>query len=125
MHFLAETGALPGVMANGSGFNIWQSLGGLAVVFGLLLLCLKLLGRFNRQRAGGQAAMLTVWPLGPKREIQVLRLEDEVHYIYKHDGAMVLLKQESFAAWERSRAQESPSASVPTKMGGLLQAIKP
>jgi len=105
MMFLAQTSALPGALGSGSGFNIWQSMGGLAVVFGLLLLCLKLLGRFNRQRSGGQAALLTVWPLGPKREIQILRLEDEVHYIYKHEGSLVLLK--------------------PGRMGGLLQALKP
>jgi len=125
MMFLAQTSALPGALGSGSGFNIWQSMGGLAVVFGLLLLCLKLLGRFNRQRSGGQAALLTVWPLGPKREIQILRLEDEVHYIYKHEGSLVLLKQEPYAEWKIAHADEPAERSVPGRMGGLLQALKP
>lgn len=81
----------------------WQTLGGLLVVFGLLILALKFLGKWNRRQGGGQAQVLTVWPLGPKREIQVLRLGDDVHYIYRHDNAMVLLKQEDFASYEADR----------------------
>ncbi len=126
MHFLAEAGALPGALGSGSGFNIWQSVGGLILVFGLLVVSLKLLGRFNRNRNNGQTSILKVWHLGPKREIQVLRLGDEVHYIYRHEGAMVLLKQESLSEWEKSKAQAPveqqtkslarlfPSASVAT-----------
>ncbi len=50
MHFLAETQPLTSNLASGSGFSLWQSLGGLVLVFGLLILCLKLLGKFNRNR---------------------------------------------------------------------------
>jgi len=125
MLFLAQTTGLPETFANGSGFNIWQSLGGLAVVFGLLLLCLKVLGRFNRPRGNANAALLAVWPLGPKREIQILRLENEVHYIYKHEGSLVLLKQESLAEWERANVADSTERSVPGRISGLLQSIKP
>lgn len=95
-------------LGSGSGFNIWQSLGGLLLVFGLLILSLKLLGRFNRRRNHGRTGLLAVWPLGPKREIQVLRLGDEVHYIYRHEGAMVLLKQETMAQWEQAQAEGKP-----------------
>ncbi len=122
MAFLADA-AVPGALASGSGFNVWQSLGGLALVFGLLILCLKLLGRFNRRRNPGQTSLLTVWHLGPRREVQVLRLGDEVHYIYRHEGAMVLLKQEPLRHWESSPAA-ARSGETPARLGGLLQSFQ-
>ncbi len=88
----------------GSGMSWWQTIGGLLVVFGLLMVSLKLLGKLNRRQGGAEANVLTVWPLGPKREIQVLRLGDDVHYIYRHENAMVLLKQEPLVEFERTRA---------------------
>lgn len=90
-----------------AGPSWWQTAGGLAAVFGLLILCLRLLARFNRRHAPGQATLLTVWHLGPRREIQVLRLGADVHYVYRHDGAMVLLNRESFAEYERNRAAQT------------------
>lgn len=84
------------------GVSWWQTIGGLLVVFGLLLLSLRLLGRFNKRRAVGNAALLKVWQLGPKREIQVLRLFDTVHYIYRHEGGLVQLQQQSLTAFEES-----------------------
>jgi flagellar biogenesis protein FliO len=116
MMFLAQESAIPGALGSSAGFNIWQSLGGLLLVFGLLILSLKLLGRLNRRRNHGKTGLLAVWPLGPKREIQVLRLGDEVHYIYRHEGAMVLLKQETMAQWEQAQARdeaESPGTRSP------------
>ena len=80
----------------------WRTIGGLAVVFGLLFLCLKLLSRFGRRGAAAQARMVAVWHLGPRREIQILRLGEEVSYVYKHENAMVLLRQEE---WEAYRQQ--------------------
>ena len=85
----------------GGGVSLWQTLGGLLAVFGLLMVSLKLLGKLNRRGGAGQADVLTVWPLGPKREIQVLRLGDEVHYIYRHESAMVLLKNGPLADYQR------------------------
>ncbi len=86
-----------------SGVSWWQTIGGLLAVFGLLMISLKFLSKLNRRSGAGQADLLTVWPLGPKREIQVLRLDDEVHYIYRFENAMVLLKQEPLADFERTR----------------------
>jgi len=84
----------------------WQTMGGLLVVFGLLFLTLKLLGKYSNSRSSAhQASILAVWNLGPKREIQVLKLGDEVHYIYRHDGAMVPLKVQSLVDWERDLAE--------------------
>lgn len=103
--FTATSDLMTGLAEGGAGFSLWQSLGGLILVFGLLILCLRLLGRFNRRHNPGQSSLLAVWPLGPKREIQVLRLGQEVHYIYRHEGAMVLLKQETLAQWESSRTE--------------------
>lgn len=120
MVFLAETGTLTSSFTGGSGFNLWQSLGGLTLVFGLLVVSLKFLGKWNRRHGGGESQLLTVWHLGPKREIQVLRLGQEVHYIYRHEGAMVLLKQESIQEWERQKSREIPPATPQ----GLAQQLK-
>ncbi len=89
----------------GGGVSWWQTMGGLIAVFGLLMVSLKFLGKLNRRSGDATANVLTVWQLGPKREIQVLRLGDEVHYIYRHESAMVLLKQEPLVEFERTRAE--------------------
>ena len=112
MMFLAEDA----MAFTGGGGNIWQSIGGLVVVFGLLIVSLKLMGRFNRRNQNEETQLLTVWHLGPRREIQVLRLGQEVHYIYRHEGAMVILKQEPYSQWESLRArlkdQETPVGKI-------------
>ena len=97
----AVTGAVP---AMDTGISWWQTIGGLAAVFGLLILSLKLLGKWSKRTGGAETSLLKVWHLGPKREIQVLRLQDQVHYIYRHDGAMVTLRTETLAEFERQRA---------------------
>ena len=96
----------------GQGFSLWQALGGLVLVFGLLLVALRLLGRFSQARQHDQTALLAVWSLGPRREIQVLKLQDQVHYIYRHDGAMVLLKEQSLDDWQREAASRRDTQSA-------------
>ena len=98
-----------GTYAADSGISWWQTIGGLVAVFGLLLVSLKFLGKWNRRSGGAETSLLTVWHLGPKREIQVLRLGDQVHYVYRHDGAMVTLRTEALIDFENS--QESAAAS--------------
>jgi len=121
--FLA-TDAAPLTGGGGAFGNIWQSLGGLVVVFGLLILSLKLMGRFNRRNQNAETQLLAVWHIGQRREIQVLRLGSDVHYIYRHEGAMVLLKQESMAEWEALRARlkddETPTAKISSLLSGKL-----
>lgn len=100
--------AIPATAASGAfvadtGMSWWQTIGGLVFVFGLLIVSLKLLGKFNRRTGAAETSLLTVWHLGPKREIQVLRLGDEVHYVYRHDGAMVTLRSEALADFEKSK----------------------
>lgn len=89
------------------GSSWWQTIGGILLVFGLLILCLKYLGRLNKRRGGAEADLKAVWNLGPKREIQVLRLGSEVHYIYRHESAMVLLKNEPLVNFERLQKKHS------------------
>ncbi|MCK9997097.1 MAG: hypothetical protein KAH56_12560 [Candidatus Krumholzibacteria bacterium] len=93
-----------GAFAAGSGMSWWQTVGGLVAVFGLLMVSLKLLGKWNRRSGGSDSSLLTVWHLGPKREIQVLKLGDQVHYIYRHDGSMVVLQTEPLVNFENKRA---------------------
>jgi hypothetical protein len=110
--------------SQGSAPPWWQTVGGLLVGFGLLFLCLRLLARFQRRGATGQASLLAVWPLGPRREVQVLRLGDEVHYVYRHDGAMVLLRQESLADWEAGRSAEAHGGRRPEAPRGLRALLR-
>lgn len=100
-----------GAFAAGNGMSWWQTVGGLAAVFGLLLVSLKLLGKWNNRSRGSDSSLLTVWHLGPKREIQVLRLGDQVHYIYRHDGAMVVLQTEPVTDFESKRADQGSGPS--------------
>jgi hypothetical protein len=101
----AEAAANP--YAADTGISWWQTIGGLVLVFGLLIVSLRLLGKWNRRSGGAESNLLMVWHLGPKREIQLLRLMDEVHYIYRHDGSMVVLKAEPVAEFERKKAAEA------------------
>jgi hypothetical protein len=113
------------LQAAGAG-SWWRTLGGLLVVFGLLFLCLKLLSRYGRRGAATQARLLTVWHLGPRREIQVLRLGAEVSYVYRHENAMVLLRQEPWDAYvrEHGEAASGPggATAVPSFVARLLKA---
>lgn len=104
------------------GFSWWQTAGGLLLVFGLLVVFLKLLGRLHRQASHGRAEILSVWNLGPRREIQILRLDDEVHTIYRHDGAMVPLKREPLAAWQAAAqtSERAPQAAWSDLVGRFL-----
>jgi len=114
--FLAS--AMPD-LAGGGGVSWWQTVGGLVAVFGLLILCLRLLGRFQRRQSSGRASVLTVWPLGPKREIQVLRLGDAVHYVYRHDGAMVVLDRDALADWQARAEEHRHTENVQPERTGL------
>ncbi|MBK8166142.1 MAG: hypothetical protein IPK64_09260 [bacterium] len=113
--------------ALGGGGSWWRMIGGLAVVFGLLFLCLKLLTRFGSPRGGvPQARILSVWHLGPRREVQVLRLGEQVSYVYRHDNAMVLLRQEQWDEYRRQHAETATGeASAPGLPAALLRHLGP
>jgi hypothetical protein len=121
---IVAAAVMPGLDA-GAGVSWWQTVGGLAAVFALLIVFLKFLGRFQKGARHERATLLAVWSLGPRREIQVLRLGDEVHYIYRHDGAMVLLRQESHAAWLASGATTpaAPAGALPTWLRDRLPLL--
>lgn len=95
----------------GDGFSWWQAAGGTLVVFALLLLCLRVLRRLGTGGKGGQASLLAVWPLGPRREIEVVRFRDQVHYLYRHEGALVALCQEPLATFQVNEAGRSGEAA--------------
>ncbi len=125
MHFLAAAAPDPAAaLLSSHGGTWWQTAGGLLVVFGLLVVCMKLLGRFQRRQSQGRASIVAVWNLGPRREMQILRLDDEIHTIYRHDGAMVVLKKESLASWEASKGRvEMPP--TPASPASLLRRFLP
>jgi hypothetical protein len=101
-------------------FSWWQTVGGSLVVFVLLLLCLRLLSRWYRPGRHGQASLLAVWSLGPRREIQILRLQDDVHYIYRHENALVLLKRQAHADYLATQpvAEQGQESSLRARLLG-------
>ena len=96
-----------GTMAQGPSY--WQVGAALVAVLGLLVVALKFLQRWQGDRAqGGDVRLLSVRRLGPRRELQVLRVGEQVHTIYRHDSAMVLLDTESHA--DHVATQPAPTA---------------
>lgn len=118
--FLANAAAETGNLDFTSGGSWWQAVGGLTVVFGLLILFLKLMGKINKRGNQVDTSLVAVWHLGPKREIQVLRLGDMVHYIYRHDGSMVVLKEESHAEFLAVHGKQTNPAQPPANWKNLL-----
>jgi hypothetical protein len=95
-----------------SGPALWQAGAALAAVLALLILVLRLLQRWQPgQRGDAAVRLLANRRLGPRRELQVLRVGDEVHTLYRQEGAMVLLKTESWESWSRARV----AAPVPPR----------
>jgi flagellar biogenesis protein FliO len=97
----------------------WQVLGGLAAVFGLLIVFLKFLARLPQAGGNARAGLLAVWAVGPRREVQVLRLQDEVHYLYRHDNALVHLRTEPLAVWQANQPHAEP-----TRVGPLSARLR-
>lgn len=76
----------------------WSALGAMAAVFALLLLGLRALRRWQPAACRKTAVtLLAVRRLGPRREVQELRVGDLVHTLYRQDGAMVLLRSEPWS----------------------------
>lgn len=83
-----------------TGPAVWQVFAALAGVLALLILVLRALQRWQPgQRPDARVRLLSVQRLGPRRELQVLRVGDEVHTLYRQEGAMVLLGSRSWDSW--------------------------
>ncbi len=109
MNALADTLGGGGALYGGNGFSWWQAVGAMLLVFALLILVLRVLARFQRQPAGGLASVARVVPLGPRRELEVVRLRDRAHFIYRRDGNLVLLGDEPWADYEAGLESETDS----------------
>ncbi len=118
--FLGNAAVDAGNLTGGGQGSLWQAFAGMAVVFGLLMLFLRLLGRLNKARGSVDSSLVAVWPMGPKREIQVLRLGDNVHYIYRYDGSMVVLKDEPLAEFMVNHKNENEDGEDMTTWKKLL-----
>ncbi len=129
LSFLATAAIDTSSLGGSTQGSVWQALGGMAVVFGLLLLFMKLLGKLNRRGGSADTSVVAVWHLGPKREIQVLRLGEMVHYIYRHEGSMVVLKEESHDEFLAAHKNDKPGEQslMPWKkiLGDRMPFLKP
>lgn len=112
---------------NAPGFSWWQAVGGTLAVFALLTLFLRLLARFQVGPRARQAALLAVIPLGPRREIEVVRLKDRVHYLYRREGALVALADEPYETWQADPVRLSPLApdGLPARLARWLAGARP
>jgi len=112
--------------ALGSGGNsvasFWQVAGALLTVLGLLVVALKVLNRFQRQQGSDRTRILQVRRLGPRRELEVLQVDDDVYTLYRHDGGLAVLKCEAEAAY-RARADADAPAPSATILGRKLRAM--
>ncbi len=106
-----------------AGFGWWRAVGGTLVVFALLVLFLRFLARWQGTGPRRLAGVVAVLPLGPRREIEVVRLRDRVHYVYRREGSLVALGEEPFADWERAAADDAQLA-VPAAAGGWLARLR-
>jgi len=118
-----QQAAAPAATIAETGFGWWRALGGTLAVFALLVLFLRLLSRWQTGAPRrGQAALLAVLPLGARREIEVLRLGARVHYVYRRDGALVLLGDDAIADWEVA-VTASPEPAAPGAFARLARRI--
>jgi len=113
--------------AASTGGSFLQAGAALVAVLSLLILCLKLMQRFqSRQGGDDRVKMLSMHRLGPKRDLQELRVGDEVYTLYRQEGAMVVLKTQDHEVWELTRAQDvkpvGPAASA-ANLGRRLMAL--
>ncbi|MFH1844460.1 MAG: hypothetical protein ABIF77_14770 [bacterium] len=119
--FLATTAGPLTELGGGSwplaGFSWWQAVGGILVVFALLVLFMRLLGRWHGKQRQGDAVLLRVLPLGHRAEVQILRLRDTVHYIYRHESALLLLGTEPHADYAATASTED------ARGGGVLPGL--
>jgi len=109
-----------------AGFSWWQAIGGILAVFALLVLFMRLLSRWQGKQRHGDAALLRVLPLGHRAEVQVLRLRDTVHYIYRHESSLLLLGTESHADYAATASTDTTPGSGPlpgllTRLNGLVR----
>jgi flagellar biogenesis protein FliO len=105
------------VQAAAGGVAWLKLVGGLVVVFTLLLLFLKLLGRFQGGRPGAAAALVAVHAVGPRRAVELLRCGDEVFTLYRHEQTVVLLDR---APYDPAR-HAPPAPALP--VGGLIDRL--
>lgn len=96
----------------------WQVLGAFLAVAALLLLTLRLLGRWHAARLPADVRVMSVAPLGPKRALETLRFGEEVLTFYRSEGSMVLLERRPLAPDETS----SPDGGV---LDRLLARLRP
>jgi len=120
----AASGSSPlaATAAGGGPASWWQVIGGSLAVFALLVLFLRLLARWQSGPRARQASLLAVVPLGPRREIQVVRLRDQVHYIYRHEGALLALDRQPYGDYAAAPvAPEWGGQRWPALLRGLVR----
>ena len=114
---VAGTAFLAAAAAQPDDPSWWKLAGAFLLVFGLLMLFLRFVGRLQRGAASADAALLRVTSLGPRRSLEYLRCGDRVYTLYRSENSMALLETESF-----DPARHAPSAetsALGAKLAGL------
>lgn len=97
----------------------WWKLGGaFLLVFALLVLFLKFVGRLQKGGHAADASLLRVQSLGPRRSLEYLRCGDSVYTLYRSEQSMALLAQEAYDPARHGIGAETPS------LGGWMARLR-
>ncbi len=90
----------------------WGKLvGAFLLVFALLFVFLKVLGRMQRGGGSADVSLLRVQSLGPRRSLEFLRCGDQVFKLYRSEQSMVLLEQEPYDPVQHATPAANPALS--------------
>ncbi len=110
--FCATAAAVP---EGGPGW--WKLIGAFLLVFALLVVFLKFLGRLQQGGGDGDVSLLRVQSLGPRRSVEFLRCGDQVFKLYRSEQSMVMLGQEPYDPMRHDRP--ASSAALPSWLDRL------
>lgn len=96
----------------------WQVIGAFLAVAALLLITLRLLGRWQASRLPGDVRVMSVASLGPKRALETLRFGEEVLVFYRSEGSLVLVDRRPYAA-------EADGEDADGLLGRLAARLRP
>jgi len=89
----------------------WKLVGAFLLVFTLLVIFLKVLGRLQRGSGSADVSLLRVQSLGPRRSLEFLRCGDRVFKLYRSEQSMVLLDQEPYDPVLHAASTTKPALS--------------
>lgn len=98
--------------STGFDFSAMKAFGAFVIVMVLLLLCLKMLQKLNAGRKSAAGTVIYSTSAGPGRSIEHIQTADNVHVIYKNDGAMVVLESFSIDDYKKPETSSVDKSAI-------------